>query len=234
MMMPYASDEDKSLADKSEAGFTLVEVLISLFIFALISVGTLTALTQSLRGKTRLDEAVHKINELNSARAILSADLSTITLRPMRDELGGVRPYSLTTDGEPLLTFTRRGRENPGGLETRGDLERVEYHLINNDFIRRSFAHENPSSDPQFFDRVLLEDIQDVILRGHSAQQRSNIAGARPIAFEQIRIIANQSSTEAANQGQVTGQNNNRPSVISFEISDKFGETATHFFEVEL
>jgi len=30
MMMPYASDKDKNPADKSEAGFTLVEVLISL------------------------------------------------------------------------------------------------------------------------------------------------------------------------------------------------------------
>lgn len=220
--------------DKNEAGFTLVEVLISLFIFALISVGTMTALTQSLRGKTRLDEAVVNINELNSARAILAADLSTITLRPMRDELGGVRPYSLTTDGEPLLTFTRRGRENPGGLEARGDLERVEYHFIDNEFIRRSFAHENPSSDPQFFDRVLLGDIQDVILRGHSEQQGSNTAGARPIAFEQIRILASQTSIEADNQVQASGQINNRPRAISFEITDKFGETVTHFFEIEL
>lgn len=218
---------------QGEAGFTLIEVLISLFIFSLISVGTMTALTQSLRGKTRLDEAVANINKLNSARAILSADLSTLTLRPMRDELGGVRPYSLTTDGEPLLTFTRRGRENPGGLEARGDLERVEYHLINNEFIRRSFAHENPSSDPQHFDRVLLSDIQDITLRGHSAEQRSNIAGARLLAIEQIRISANQSFIDT-NSVQSPIQNNNRPRALSFEITDQFGETVTHFFEVDL
>jgi len=159
-----------------EEGFTLIEVLISLFIFALISVGTMTALTQSLRGKTRLNDAVADINKINSARSILSADLSTITLRPMRDELGGFMPYSLTTDGEALLTFTRRGRENPGGLERRGDLERVEYHHINDEFIRRSFTHENPGSDPTYFDRVLFGNLVDVSLRGHSAQSATNVA----------------------------------------------------------
>jgi len=215
-----------------EAGFTLIEVLISLFIFALISLGTITALTQSLRGKTRLDEAVADINKINSARSILSADLSALTLRPMRDELGGIMPYSLTTDGAPLLTFTRRGRENPGGLETRGDLERVEYHLIDDAFIRRSFAHENPSSDPQFFDRVLLGDIQDVTLRGHSAQQSVNAIGASSIVTEQIRVRAILSSAQAANLSQ--GLISDRPRAVSFEITDKLGATITHFFELGL
>jgi len=109
-----------------DEGFTLIEVLIALFLFALISVGTMTALTQSLRGKSQLEMAVKTINELNSARAIIGTDMSTLTLRPIRDELGGIKPYSLTTDGEALLTFTRRGRENPGGLETRGRVQTVE------------------------------------------------------------------------------------------------------------
>jgi len=102
-----------------EAGFTLVEVLISLFIFALISVGTMTALTH---------------------------------------------PYVLTTDGEALLSFTRRGKLNPSGLEARGDLERVEYHFENGAFIRRSFAHENPAQSAKTFDRVLLDDLLEAKL----------------------------------------------------------------------
>ena len=45
-----------------EAGFTLVEVLISLFIFALLTVGTMTAMTQSLRGKDRLAASMEELN----------------------------------------------------------------------------------------------------------------------------------------------------------------------------
>jgi len=136
----------------NEAGFTLVEVLISLFIFALISVGTMTAFTQSLQGKDRLAASMDGLNQLNAARAIMRADMSALSLRPSRDELGGINPYVLTTDGEALC------------LEPRGDLERVEYYFEDGALIRRSYAHENPAQEAASFDRVLLDNLQDTKL----------------------------------------------------------------------
>lgn len=212
----------------NEAGFTLIEVLISLFIFALISVGTMTALTQSLQGKTRLNQAVDEINKINSVRSILRADMSAVTLRPMRDELGGIMPFSLTTDGDALLSFVRRGRENPGGLEKRGDLERVEYLLINGDFIRRSFAHENPNSDPQYFDRVLLGNVQDVQIFAHSPRARGGLSGLASNRQEFFRvppIRAVQTSSDA---------NFDRPAALSIEITGPLGVMTPHFFELDL
>ena len=203
-----------------EAGFTLIEVLISLFIFALLSVGTTIALTQSLEGKSRLDMAVSQINEINSARAILRSDMSALILRPLRDELGGVQPDSLTTDGDALLTFIRRGRENPGGLEKRGDLERVQYVLSEGNFIRRSFSHENPSSDPQFFDRILLEDIRDVKLSAHIAGTNTLSTNSASNSTEFFRVSADTSSDV--------------PAALSFEITDKFDDVTTHYFELDL
>ena len=221
----------KNIADEArskEAGFTLIEVLISLFIFALISVGTMTALTQSLQGKTRLNQAVDEINKLNSARSILRADMTALTLRPMRDELGGIKPFSLTTDGEALLSFMRRGRENPGGLERRGDLERVEYHLINGDLIRRSFAHENPSSDPQYFDRVLLGNVQDVKIFAHSSRVRGGLSGSASNSQEFFRVppIGSAPLSPVSNDDQ--------PAALAFEITDSFGVMTAHFFELDL
>ena len=149
-----------------EAGFTLVEVLISLFIFAIISAGTMTAFTQSLRGKARLGEAVGELNALNSARAIIQSDMGALVLRPMRDELGGTLPYMLTTDGEALLTFMRAGVENPGGIERRGDLARIEYHFEQGSLIRRSFEHVYPAPNTKSFDRILLSDLQGAEVQG--------------------------------------------------------------------
>ena len=48
----------------NDAGFTLVEVLISMFIFALLTAGTMTALTQSLRGKASLDTSMEALNRV--------------------------------------------------------------------------------------------------------------------------------------------------------------------------
>jgi len=42
-------------ASEKDAGFTLVEVLISLFIFALISAGTMGAMLQTFAAKDRLN-----------------------------------------------------------------------------------------------------------------------------------------------------------------------------------
>lgn len=197
----------------NEAGFTLVEVLISLFIFALISVGTMTALTQSLRGKDKLGASVDEINQLNAARAIMRADMNALTLRQSRDELGGFEPYVLTTDGEALLSFTRRGHQNPGGLETRGDLERVEYHFENGNFIRRSFAHENPSQDQESYDRILLDDLEGVELSAVIFQldDLSKIEG--------LRITEN--STAAL-----------IPNAVFIEVTDQYGAVTEHIFEI--
>jgi len=196
-----------------EAGFTLVEVLISLFIFALISVGTMTALTQSLQGKDRLAASMEEINQLNSARAILRADMSALTLRRSRDELGGINPYVLTTDGEALLSFMRRGTQNPSGLETRGDLERVEYHFENGALIRRSYAHENPAQEAASFDRVLLDDLQDTKLYAVT-YQFNNLSKIEGLRLEP-------STNDAL-----------KPNAILIEITDEFGELTEHLFEI--
>jgi len=202
-----------SVPHHKEAGFTLVEVLISLFIFALISVGTMTALTQSLRGKDRLAASMDELNQLNAARAIMRADMSALTLRTSRDELGGINPYVLTTDGEALLSFTRRGNQNPSGLELRGDLERVEYHFEDGALIRRSYAHENPAQEALSFDRVLLDDLEDTKLFAVTYQ----FNGLSKI--EGLRL-----------QPSATGAL--RPNAILIEVTDEFGELTEHLFEI--
>ncbi|WP_051279865.1 type II secretion system minor pseudopilin GspJ [Hellea balneolensis] len=196
-----------------EAGFTLVEVLISLFIFAIITAGTMTALTQSLRGKDRLSASMETLNQFNAARSILRSDISALTLRPSRDELGGMNPYVLTTDGEALLSFTRRGTQNPSGLEQRGDLERVEYHFEDGALLRRSYAHENPAQLAASFDRVLLDNLEDVKLWAVIYQFNSFAK------IEGVRLAANGSASL-------------KPNAILFEVTDDFGEVTEHLFEI--
>ena len=196
-----------------EAGFTLVEVLVSLFIFAVISAGTMMALTQSYRSKDHLAASMEDLNQLNAARAILRADMTALTLRAGRDELGGINPYVLTTDGEALLTFTRRGRENPSGLEKRGDLERVEYHFEDGALIRRSYAHENPAQAAASFARVLLDDLQDAKL--YAVIYQFNALAK----IEGVRLQP--SATDAL-----------KPNAILIEVTDQYGELTEHLFEI--
>lgn len=199
----------------NQKGFTLVEVLVSLFIFSIISIGATTALSQSLKTKEQLDIAMDELSELNIARTIIRNDMSALTLRVSRDELGDIRPYSLFSDNSILLSFTRRGLENPGGLEKRGDLERVNYVFEEGSLIRISYEHENPSQVPGTYSLILLSDIKDIKIKG--------------IKYENNSIVK-------VNNTDIRLNNFEIPMVkaISLEVIDKNNDLTEHLFELNL
>jgi general secretion pathway protein J len=142
----------------------LVEVLVSLFIFAVISAGTMTAMMQTFSAKDRLDEASTELADLALFRSILRADMAAFDLRPGRDGFGGRERTLVTTDGDPLLTFTRLGRSNAMGAQ-RGQAERVRYVFRDGQFIRESLPHENPAELGLWRGRVIMEGLQNVELQ---------------------------------------------------------------------
>ena len=199
----------------SQRGFTLIEVLVSLFIFSIISIGATTALTQSLKTKEQLASVMDKLSEINIARTIIKNDISAITLRASRDELGDKRPYSLFSDSTVLLSFTRRGLENPGGLEKRGDLERVNYVFEEGSLIRISYEHENPGQMPNTYRLVLLKNIEDIKIKGIKYENNSMIkVNNSDIRFSNIEIPLVRA--------------------IVLEVTDKNNDLTEHFFEFNL
>ena len=144
----------------AQSGFTLVEMLIALFVFALISIGTMSALTNTIRGKNQMNDRLDSLREIETTRSLLKADMASLTLLPTRDAYGGLNKNLLEGGVDTLLTFTRTGRINPGGLEARGDLQRVSYVFEQGQLIRRSLANENPAPLTPELDRVLLDNLQ--------------------------------------------------------------------------
>jgi len=148
--------------NRPDSGFTLVEMLIALFIFALLSAGAMSAMFSSIQTKDRLGAAVEAVSEIETARALIKSDMANVILRTNRDPYGSPEQYSLSGGAETLLTFTRTGRENPGGLEKRGDVQRVAYVFEDNNFLRRSFAADNPAPLTPLRDRVLIANLDNV------------------------------------------------------------------------
>jgi general secretion pathway protein J len=153
----FCKHEDKRVT--KNAGFTLVEVLIALFIFSLISVGATSALTSSLRGKAQLDARLAEMSQIDSLRALVRADMASLVLRKRRGIYGNEEREALKSGGEALLSFTRSGRSNPGGIDPRGDLQRVDYIFEGQQLIRRSYARSNPAPQTPFTDRVLMDGL---------------------------------------------------------------------------
>lgn len=148
------------ICQDKDSGFTLIEMMVALFIFSILSVGAMSAMFASIQTKERLAEAVAAVSEIESARALIKSDMANIVLRPSRDPYGNPEAYILSGGVDTLISFTRTGRENPGGLEKRGGTQRVAYVFEEDKLIRRSFATDNPAPLTPLRDRVLIENIE--------------------------------------------------------------------------
>ena len=158
-----------------EAGFTLVEMLVAMFIFSIISVGSMSALTSSIQSKERIEAKLDTLKSIELSRAIISEDIANIVLRDNRDILGGKETMLLSGGLDNLLSFTRSGRQNPGGVEPRGDIERAAYIFENGTLIRRAFAHENPSQSTPVVSVVLLEGLANAYIEFIETTQTTSV-----------------------------------------------------------
>lgn len=203
MMLPRA-DRNK------EAGFTLVEMLVALFIFSLLSVSTMTVLNSSLRSKEAVRGHMSALQNTDMTRTLMKSDLHNLVLRPMRDAYGTEEFYLLSGGAQTLLEFTRVGRMNPEGLETRGDLQRVSYVFEDGNLIRRSAGQVNPAPQTKTQERVLL----------------SGLSGAR-VEF----LIGRQSQPQIFITKEPDTQ---RLSAMKLELTFENGDELSQYFEVSL
>ena len=121
------------------AGFTLVEVLISLLIFALIAAAGAAVLSLSVDNKFAIKAASDRTADLQRTRALLRADLGQATARRTRGPTGRPQQQPITgavQAGDAALTLTRAGWGNPGE-RARPSLQRVEYRLVEDRLERR-------------------------------------------------------------------------------------------------
>ncbi len=209
----------------NEGGFTLVEVLISLFIFALISAGTLAAMFQTFAAKDRLDVASAELSDIAAFRAILRSDINAMDLRPMRDGVGGLETYLVTTrnpeESAAILTFTRLGRSNPAGA-ARGQSERVRYIFRDGQFIRETLRHENPAQREDWTGRVLLENLEDIEVVFRASAPFGNQVPV-DITVQDWTIQLSQIDRVQTLSG-----------AIEFNLTDSRGVETVHLFELSL
>jgi general secretion pathway protein J len=124
-----------------EAGFTLVELMVSLFIFGLLAISGVALLRFSIGAqadtKTRLDQ----VAAIGKLTALLEADLAQAVPRITRDDLGNDMPAFFGgqgSDGQLALSFVRAGWSNPDGL-SRASLQRVEYRYAGERIERTAY-----------------------------------------------------------------------------------------------
>ncbi|HET8711756.1 MAG TPA: type II secretion system minor pseudopilin GspJ [Spongiibacteraceae bacterium] len=113
-----------------QSGFTLMEVLIAISIFALIGVASYRVLSSVMQADERVAARSEQMRTINRAFWLLQQDAEQLVPRNVRDASGNLLltdNYLLVQNGADLpLQFTRGGRANPLGLP-RSSMLRVAY-----------------------------------------------------------------------------------------------------------
>ena len=151
---------------RASPGFTLVEMLVALFIFAIISAAGVSIVTYGIDAKAATREATNRLRDVQIARALLKADLAQPVQRPVRDA------YGITRQGDgTLMSFVRGGWANPGQVEARSTLQFVQYAVVDGKFIRRSRLRLDATVNTPDDERVLLSGVSNVEVRFYSGGQ---------------------------------------------------------------
>lgn len=147
-------------------GFTLLELLVALSVFAMVSMMAYSGLRTVLQSKQVTEQRAVRLQQLQSAVLMLERDLGQIALmRGIRDEYGDVQPPLSTADfGTITLEFTRAGWRNPTGM-ARSTLQRVAYGIEEESLLRYSWTVLDRAQESAPDQVVLLEGVREMRLR---------------------------------------------------------------------
>lgn len=171
---------------RGQTGFTLVETLIALSVFALIALGGVALLNITLTSQERLDKVSDQTRALQRMQAIMRADFGQMVERQSRGEAGALAPVIAPNRSGALLQFARLGKVvDPDA--PRPQLEKIRYRVASGTLYRTAYSHADGASEgPEV---ALLDHVEDARIRvfvdGRWVDASgSTFAGALPQAIQ--------------------------------------------------
>ena len=146
-------------------GFTLIEVMISLAIFGLLSAAGVAILAFSVRAQGATGAKLDDVSALARVTASLSADLAQAVVRPTRNEAGDLIPAFTGESGSSAALMLRLVRAGWSNLDDarRSSEQKVEYRLTDGRLDRIAYPMlDGADAMPP---ATLLTDVRQVGLR---------------------------------------------------------------------
>ena len=144
-----------SVKFSGQQGFTLLEILIALAIFAIMSMMAYAGLAAILDARASTVPRAQQLAELQTTLYLLNEDLSQIINRSIRDEFGTTEPAFSVGHGNEIVVFTRTvpSWSNDAGTNS---LLRVSYSLEKDVLYRQVWSLPDRTQQTEFRRRKLM------------------------------------------------------------------------------
>jgi len=155
----------KPLSKRNPDGFTLLELMVAVAIFAVLSAMAYGGLRNVIDNSQQTEIAMKRLQQVQLAMLKISRDLTQLSPRSIRDEYGNTSSYILTDQGDDIfIEFTRGGRRNPAEM-LRSHLQRVAYKIEENTLSRLYWPQLDRTQEMQPYESVLLEEVESASIR---------------------------------------------------------------------
>lgn len=144
-----------------QSGFTLIEVMVALFIFALLASAALALLTVSVDSENIAREKSDQQAMLRRFSTILRQDLAHTLPRPSRDERDNFKS-AFYAENDVVMGFVRGGiqrLDDAGGY----DVRRIEYRYTQGALKR--FVYDQIDGSVAGRETILFDDIENLTMR---------------------------------------------------------------------
>ena len=179
-------------------GFTLLEVLVAVVIFGIISLLAYGGYNQLIQQSDIVERSASRTRAVQSTVQRMSEDFAMLEPRPIREPIGESLEPALRAGGtrtDTLVDLTRSGWTNPAGL-SRSTLQRVTYRLLDGKLERAYWTALDRTLTTEPTSAVMLDKVRATTFRFMDQNQSwheqwpplgysgADAARLRPIAVE--------------------------------------------------
>lgn len=155
----------KDTSVQSTKGFTLIELVVAMAVFAIMAAIAYSGLNNVLLARGQTEQHSKSLQQLQLAMNWIARDVEQTVDRGVRSEYGEAQPALIGNDFEGwLIEFTRNGWRNPAN-HARSNLQRVAYGVREEKLIRAYWRVLDRAEDSKPLEHELLDGVKSVEVR---------------------------------------------------------------------
>ena len=158
-----SSYKAKFQSSAKQSGITLLELLVVIAVFSIMSAAAYSGLQNSLKAEENFSASMKDLEAVQMSLTLFQRDIMQLSPRGIRDAFGDDEAAIVLFNGREF-TFTRGGNFSSLKLDQTG-LTRVSYSLQDEQFIRSHWRHLDSTQGDRPLSASLLSRVTNLQIR---------------------------------------------------------------------